>query len=171
MAGSTKALPRQPSPVMFRPTPELGAMVTAFAAARAVGINEAYKNLAALAAVGLDVRHYDLLTQMAALMTGRNAFVREALHVNAALLAAGRVDPRYAFDPDRTRFLITTVTDQVRGAGQAIRPEVVESLLVRLGFLKSPASAKASAFQQHGDATVDAEAQSEPQKIPIRITE
>lgn len=145
--------------------------MAAFAADRAVGINEAYKNLAALAAVGLDVRHYDLLAQMAALMPGRNAFVREALHVNAALLAAVRVDPRFAFDPDRIKFLLTTVTDQVRDAGQTIRPEVVESLLVRLGVLKSPAPAEASAFRQHGDATVDAEWPGEPEKIRIRTTE
>ena len=45
MAKSKNNPPRQPSPVMFRPTPELGAMVTAFAAERGVGINEMYKNL------------------------------------------------------------------------------------------------------------------------------
>ena len=146
-------------------------MVTGFAAERSLGINEAYKNLATLAAVGLDVRHYDLLNQMAVLMPGRNAFVREALHVNAALLAAVRVDPQFASDPDRTQFLLTTVMDQVRCAGQTIPPQVVESLLVRLGFRKPAASAKTSAFQQHVGATVDFEEPSERQKIPIRVTE
>ena len=143
--------------------------MTAFAAERGVGINEMYKNLAALAAVGLDARHYDVLNQMAVLMTGRNAFVREALHVNAALHAAVRVAPQFAFDPDRIKFLLSTVTDQVRGAGQTIRPEVVDSLLMRLGYLEAPG--QASAFQQHADSTVDAEEPTEPQKIPIRITE
>ena len=126
---------------MFRPPPDLGQTVAGFAAARAVGINEAYKNLATLAAVGLGVRHYDLLNQTAVLMPGRNAFVREALHVNAALLAAGRVAPQSASDPDRMTFLLSTVTDQVRPSGQTIRPEVVESLLVRLGIRKPAASA------------------------------
>ena len=169
MGKSKKTPPRQPSPVMFRPTPELGAMVTAFAAARGVGTNEMYKNLAALAAVGLDARHYDVLNQMVVQMTGRNAFVRQALHVNAALLAAVRVAPQFAFDPDRIKFLLTTVTDQVRGAGQTIRPEVVDSLLVRLGYLKAPG--QASAFQQYADSTVESEWSTEPQRIPIRITE
>lgn len=171
MPRSKKGTPKQPSPVMFRPTPELGQMVAGFAAERSLGINEAYKNLATLAAVGLDVRHYDLLNQMAVLMPGRNALAREALHVNAALLAAVRVDLQFASDPDRIKFLLSTVMDQVRSAGQTIRPEVVDSLLVRLGFQKPAASAKTPAFHQHGYDSIDAEEERKSENIPIRISE
>lgn len=154
--------------MMVRPPPELGQTVAGFAVAWAVGINEAYKNLATLAAVGLGVRHYDLLNQTAVVMPRRSVFVRVALHVNAALLAAGRVAPQSASDPDRMTFLLSTVTDQVRPSGQTIRPEVVESLLARLGHRAVPA--QAPAVRCRVDTRVDAGQPSEPEKVPIRIT-
>ncbi|MFM8270781.1 MAG: hypothetical protein ACKODX_00380, partial [Gemmata sp.] len=92
------------------------------------------KNLAALAAVGLDVRYYDLVAELAGRMSGLNPFVRAVLQINDALLAAVRVDPSYAFDPTRALFVIDTVRVRVVAAGGSMRVEVVRTLFARLGI-------------------------------------
>lgn len=160
---------KQGPPVTFRPGLELERLVAGIAGGRGVNINEAFKDLAALAAVGLDVGHYDLVSQLAGVMAGRNAFARAALRVRDALGGAIRVDPQFARDPNRTLFVIESVRGQVAEAGQALRPGVVEPLLARLGI----------PLPQPDDATEQPEPgfQSLPfgkppaEKVPIRLDE
>lgn len=130
----SKDPPKQGPPVAFRAGPDLSQLVAGYAGERQVSIHEAFKNLAALAAVGLDVRYYDLVAELAGRMSGLNPFVRAVLQINDALLAAVRVDPRYAFDPTRTLFVIDTVRGRVAAAGGSLRVEVERALRIRLGI-------------------------------------
>ncbi|HEY1187010.1 MAG TPA: hypothetical protein VGE74_05100 [Gemmata sp.] len=132
MAKSRKEKSKQEPPVAFRPGPELEHLVSAFASQRRIGVNEAYKHLAALAVVGLDGGYYDLLAQLAARMTGQNTFVRAAVQIHTALLAAVRVDPAHGREPQRMRFVIETVLEQVPGADEQGLREAVAPLFVRL---------------------------------------
>jgi hypothetical protein len=133
MARSRKGKAKQEPPVAFRPGPELERLVSGFASNRGIGINDAYKQLAALAVAGLDGGYYDLLSQLAARLTGQNAFVRAVVHVHTALAAAVRVDPLYASEPERMRFVIRTVLDQIPGADERALNRIAAPLLVRLG--------------------------------------
>lgn len=134
MAKKGKGRQKQGPPVTFRPGPELEQLVTGFAAARRLRPNEVFKNLAALAVAGLDVRYFDLMSHMAGRMTGSNAFVRAALHVNAAVLGAVRSEGRVRPDPERSVFVIGTVQEYVSNSGGTLPTEVVQGLLVQLGL-------------------------------------
>jgi hypothetical protein len=158
MTRSRKGKSKQGPPVAFRPGPELERLVGEFASSRGIGINDAYKQLAALAVVGLDVGFYDLLAHLAARLTGQNAFVRAVAHVQAALTAAVRVDPLYAREPERMRFVIKTVLDQVPGADERALNEIARPLLVRLGV-------------EGGGSTADVQAEEEEFKQTVRERE
>ena len=125
--------PKQGPPVAFRAGPDLSKLVAGYAAGWGVGAHEAFKDLAALAAVGLDVRHYDLVAASAAGTGGANAFVRAVLRISAGLVAAAEVDPKFARDPDRTLLLVRTVWGQLAAAGAAPPVEAARALLARVG--------------------------------------
>jgi hypothetical protein len=110
--------------VQFRPVPALAALVKAFAEDHGLALNEAYKDLAALAVVGLDGRFFALLNQMAAAMGGANAFVHACLHVHAALEGAARLrgTPIHA-EPERSLFVLGTVHDFLAGRQLEVQAE------------------------------------------------
>src|SRR5687767_6279601 len=87
-ARKTSAEPKPALPVAFRPGPDLGQLVGAFACRHTLNANAAYRDLAALAVVGLDNRHYTLLAQLAEVLVGDNTFVRACVSVHAALVGA-----------------------------------------------------------------------------------
>src|SRR4051794_9937138 len=70
--------------VQFRPVPRLSQLVRPLAEREGLGLNEAYRNLAALAAVGLDVRYYPLINQLAQATGGTSAFTQACLRVHDA---------------------------------------------------------------------------------------
>lgn len=82
---------KQGPPVAFRPGPDLEQMVRLYADEHKFGLPTAYKNLAALAVVGLDRRHTLLLMQLAASLVGDNTFSRACVYIHAALVAAGQL--------------------------------------------------------------------------------
>jgi hypothetical protein len=118
--------------VAFRPGPILDRLVADFASIRGIGVNDAYKQLAALAVLGLDAGYYDLLARLAARLSGPNAFVQAAVHVHTALAAAARVDPAQAREPARVRFAIKTVLEQLPDVDERVLTEIAKPLLVRL---------------------------------------
>jgi hypothetical protein len=159
MAKSRKEKPKQGPPVAFRPGPELEHLVAEFASNRGLGVNDAYKHLAALAVVGLDGGYYDLLARQAARLTGPNAFVRAVVHIHTALAAAARIDPQYAREPARMRLVIRTVLDQLPGADERVLTEVAGALLVRLGVQggSSPAGDREAEDEEPVQPTADRE--------------
>jgi hypothetical protein len=164
----SKDPPKQGPPVAFRAGPDLSQLVAGYAEERRVSIHEAFKNLAALAAVGLDVRYYDLVAELAGRMSGLNPFVRATLQINDALLAAVRVDPSYAFDPTRTVFVIDTVRVRVAAAGGNLRVEVVRSLFTRLGIQTSDTAGGETASEQTKFHSTDFD---QPEEVgQVRIT-
>jgi hypothetical protein len=163
----SKDPPKQGPPVAFRAGPDLSQLVAGYAEERQVSIHEAFKNLAALAAVGLDVRYYDLVAELAARMSGLNPFVRATLQINDALLAAVRVDPSYAFDPTRTVFVIDTVRVRVAAAGGSLRIEVVRSLFTRLGIQTPDAAGGEVASDETPFHSTDFGRQQETVKVRI----
>ncbi len=119
-----KAQPKQGPPVAFRPGSELEHLVGAFASKHQLGVHEAFKDLAALAIVGLDGRYFVFLNQMAAATGGVNAFVRACLHVHAALEGAARErGAPIQVDPERTRFILETVRDYLQSRGRQLEGE------------------------------------------------
>jgi hypothetical protein len=106
--------------VQFRPVPALSRMVKPLADSKGLALNEAYKNLAALAAVGLDVRYYDLVNQMAVAMGGVNAFVHACLKVYAALSGAAIAGRPYTVEPERSLFILDVVKEAVVGNGRQL---------------------------------------------------
>ena len=91
--GKSESPPKQGPPVAFRAGPDLSRLVAGYAAGWGVGVHEAFKNLAALAAVGLDIRYYDLVAASAAGSGGGNAFVRAVLRISAGLTSRRRRRP------------------------------------------------------------------------------
>ena len=134
MAKKGKGRQKQGPPVTFRPGPELEQLVTGFATARGLRPNEVFKNLAALAVAGLDVRYFDLMSHMAGRMTGSNTFVRAALHIRTALLGAVRSEGRVRPDPERSLFVTRTVQEYVSNSGGTLPAGVVQELAVQLGL-------------------------------------
>jgi hypothetical protein len=124
--------------VTFRPGAELGQIVSTFATDRGLAVTEAYRDLAALAVVGLDARYHQLLARMAVGMGGRNAFARAAVHVHTSFLGAMRVGADLLAEPARTIFLIDTVRAFVTSRGQLLPPEVTDLLLSRIGVQPAP---------------------------------
>lgn len=123
---------KQGPPIAFRPGAELAQLVATFAEARSLGEHEAYKNLAALAVVGLDVRHYELVAALAATQPGVNPFVRAVMRLSTAMTAVLNVDHRCAWDPIRTRFMAATVNQELRASG-GLSEELLRSLLASVG--------------------------------------
>jgi hypothetical protein len=159
--------PKQGPPVAFRAGPDLSQLVARYAGERQVSVHEAFKNLAALATVGLDVRYYDLVAELAGRMNGLNPFVRAVLQLNDALLAAVRVDPGYAFDPPRTAFVIDTVRVRVAAAGGSLRVEVVRELLTRLGIQTHSEVGNEPASEESAFHTTNYGRQKEEAKVRI----
>src|SRR5262245_11793630 len=129
--------------------------------------NEVYKNLAALAAVGLDVRHYDLLAHVAAVTPGRNPFVQATLSLSSTLAGAARVDPRFAYDPTRVLFLIQTAREQVAAVGQTLPVDVANSLLTRLG-INIATTDDETASGDHQYRAIDGTKQAERLRVSVR---
>jgi hypothetical protein len=128
---------KQESPIVFRPGPELKDLVTSFASRHRVSINEAFKFLSALAVVGLDVRCYDLIAHIGALLTGPNKFVRAAHYVNSALLGAAQIRGSIQF-ADRIVLIVRIARDVVEQRGASLPEELVQQLCARLGISYAP---------------------------------
>jgi hypothetical protein len=115
--------------VQFRPIPEFAQLVQAFARDHGLALGEAYKDLAALAIIGLDCRYFPLLNQMAKVMGGTNAVVHACLHVHAALRAAARVHGcKDLSEPLRTQFILETAAEVLALKEQSVQMD-------DLGFL------------------------------------
>jgi hypothetical protein len=127
--------------VQFRPVPALAQLVRSVAERHGLALNETYKNLAAMAVVGLDVRYFDLVAQMAAAMGGANAFVLACLQINATLNGAALAGQPYELEPDRSLFLLKLVKDFLEGSGRQL-PDL------DLWFLREQSGHGAAAAQQ-----------------------
>lgn len=167
MAKKGKGRQKQGPPVTFRPGPELEQLVTGLATARGLRPNEVFKNLAALAVAGLDVRYFDLMSQMAARMTGANAFVRAALHIHTALLGAVRTEGRVRPEPERSLFVIGMVRDYVSNTGGTLPTEVVQVLLVQLGLAGNAPPSDRTESEDAGFRSTEFGREKEVLKVPI----
>jgi len=116
---------KQEAPVLFRPGPDLGCRVQVFAEKRQIHLNLAFKNLAALAIIGLDHRHYDLIDQMADAMPGEHSFARACMQLSATLrgieLAHGGC-PLLA-EPERSQVMFDAVADFLATLGREAKTE------------------------------------------------
>jgi len=124
---------KQGPPIAFRPGVDLAQLVASYARSRNVSTNEMFKQLAALAAIGLDVRYYDLLAASASLVHGPNTFAKVTLRIHAALRAASQLDPKYTREPLRTKIVVHTVSIQVAEAEGTLPAELVHALLALVG--------------------------------------
>lgn len=161
--------PKQGPPVAFRPGAELAQLVTTFAGSRGVGEHEAYKHLAALAVVGLDVRHYDLVAALAATQPGVNPFVRAVLRLSTALTAVLNVDRRYAFDPLRTRFLAATVHQEL-GATGGLSDDLVRSLLAAVEPIPVDGGQTAGGEPEFQSTAHGGDRGKQKERVPVRRT-
>jgi hypothetical protein len=167
MSKKSQNKPKHDPPVMFRPGNDLGHIVAKFAASRGVGVNEAFKSLSALATAGLDLRYFDLLTEMAHCMGGRNAFVRAVLHILTALMGAAQAGVQLRRDADRSSFVINTVMQYVTASGCALRTEVVQSLRERLGLTIPVSSGDDHEFTNTGFQSTSYDETNEPPKVKV----
>jgi hypothetical protein len=118
---------KQGPPIAFRPGPELEQLVSRFASDRSLSVHEAFRDLAAVAVVGLDVRYFDLIAQMADGAGARNTFVRAVLRIYAELLGAERITGQFVWaEGDRARFVAQTVKNSVEARGGQVPLTVVE---------------------------------------------
>lgn len=106
--------------VQFRPPPTLAHLVRPFADRRGLALNEAYKDLAALAVVGLDVRYFDLVNQVALALGGANAFVQACLNIHSALKGAALKGQTLTLEPERSQFILKVVQDFVEDTGRQL---------------------------------------------------
>jgi hypothetical protein len=113
-----KTQPKQRPPIAFRPSPDLERLAVSFARDHRLGLNEAFKELAALALSGLDYRYYDLVRQLADVMGGTNALIRSCLHIRTTLdgasLATGHP---IQSEPERSKFILSIVREFLSGRG------------------------------------------------------
>jgi hypothetical protein len=113
-----KTQPKQRPPIAFRPSPDLERLAVSFARDHRLGLNEAFKELAALALSGLDYRYYDLVRQLADVMGGTNALIRSCLHIRTTLdgasLATGHP---IQSEPERSKFILSVVREFLSGRG------------------------------------------------------
>ena len=166
----SKEPPKQGPPIAFRAGPDLSQLVAGFAQSRRVSIHETFKNLAALAAVELDLRYYDLVAELAGRLNGLNPFVRAVLQIRDALLAAAQVDPRYAVDPVRTLFVIDTIRGKVAVSGGSLSVEVEHSLLARVGIRAGGTVAGEATSEEPEFHSTDFGRQKEAPKVKINRT-
>jgi hypothetical protein len=124
---------KQEPPIAFRPGPELAPTVAEFSRSRSVGEAECYKQLAALAMLGFDVRYYDLVAAMGANQTPSKTFVRNVFLLHTTLQTAIRINSQYVQEPFRTEFLIKSVDDQLKQNGTGLALEVAQVLLQAIG--------------------------------------
>lgn len=151
---------KQSPPVAFRPPPDLDRLVGNFCAARGRPVNETYKDLAALAVVGLDARYLDSIDQFAGCLAGPHAFVRAVLDLHSALTAVAAVDVNCRREPERTNRFISTLNERLTSLGQVYREEIFHALLVSLGL------------RGDDDETQESECKTEAKtKVPIRINQ
>jgi hypothetical protein len=106
--------------VQFRPIPALAQLVKPFADRHGVPLNELYKDLAALAIVGLDVRYFALLNQLAQAAGGANAFTHACLRVHAALSGAALAGQPLLSEPGRSLFVLRVVSAFLAGKGLTV---------------------------------------------------
>jgi hypothetical protein len=160
---------KQGPPIAFRPGAELAQLVATFAGSRGVGEHEAYKHLAALAVMGLDMRHYDLVAALAATQPGVNPFVRAVLRLSTALMAVLNVDGRYAHDPYRTRFLAATVHQELGGTG-GLPAELMRSLLAAVEPAPGDGGQTAGEEPEFQTTARGSGGETQKERVPVRLT-
>jgi hypothetical protein len=106
--------------VQFRPIPALAQLVKPLADRQGLALNEAYKDLAALAIIGLDVRYFGLVSQMALAMGGTNSFVHGCLQLHSALRGAAIAGRPLSSEPARSRFVLEVVSDCLADKGLTV---------------------------------------------------
>ncbi len=117
----TNGRQRQGPPLQFRPGPELGRLIDAFASEHALQPNEACKVLVSLAVNELDCRYYQLLRRLAEVMGGGGAFPQACSYVRASLEGARRFSGQpLQLDPDRAAFIVRTVREEVERKGHQV---------------------------------------------------
>jgi hypothetical protein len=112
--------PRRDAPIQFRPSSELGQLITGFAEKHRLDVSESCKCLLALAVTSMDCRFYDLVRQMADAMGGTSPFARSCIHVHTALAGAERRAP-FQDDSERALFILQTVRDNLATKGLQVR--------------------------------------------------
>ena len=78
------------SPVQFRPGSLLAALLADVAAKWSLSRNEAARRLAAMALYELDIRHYDLIAEVAKQMVGDRDFADSCERIHIELAATNR---------------------------------------------------------------------------------
>lgn len=112
-------------PVTFRPGPDLEQLVRPFVESHGLAPATAFKNLASLALIGLDRRHYPLVAQLAAVVVGDNAFSRACVYVQAALVGAAVLRDGLVVEeePRRSQFVFDVVRCCLRERGVEVKTE------------------------------------------------
>ena len=124
----SKTDPKQGPPFQFRPGAELESLVGAFASQHGLAVNEACKELVALAVTAMDARYYALMRQLAEAMGGANAFVRACVHVHGRVEGAALADPKYRYEPGRARMIVKVVEEFVEAKGRRLSEDSLNFL-------------------------------------------
>jgi hypothetical protein len=106
--------------VQFRPVASLAQLVKPFADRQGLGLNEAFKDLASLAIVGLDVRYFDLVSQLAQAIGGTNAFSHGCLQLFSAMKGAALAGRPLSGEPERSLFILSVVSDSLANKGLTV---------------------------------------------------
>lgn len=126
MAKQKAAPAAKSSPLLqFRATLDLEQLVRPFAERRGLTLSTAFKDLAGLAIIGLDYRHYPLVNQLATTMGGECAFAKACVYLHAALAGASlaRGGAVLYEEPARTQLVFDVVRDYLGTRGAEVTAE------------------------------------------------
>ncbi|MFO0823763.1 MAG: hypothetical protein U0792_11700 [Gemmataceae bacterium] len=112
-------------PVTFRPGPDLEQLARPFVERHGLPPAVAFKNLATLALIGLDRRHYPLVAQLAAAIVGDNSFSRACVYIQAALVGAAVLRDGLVVEeePRRSQFVFDVVRCCLSERGGEVKTE------------------------------------------------
>lgn len=111
--------------LQFRATMDLEQLVKPFAERNELTLSTAFKDLAGLAIIGLDHRHYPLVDQLATTMGGECAFAKACVYLHAALAGAALVRGGAVLyeEPARTQLVFDVVREYLGTRGVGVKAE------------------------------------------------
>ncbi|MFO0823773.1 MAG: hypothetical protein U0792_11755 [Gemmataceae bacterium] len=111
--------------LQFRATLDLEQLVRPFAERQGLTMSTAFKDLAGLAIIGLDHRHYPLVNQLATTMGGECAFAKACVYLHAALAGASlaRGGTVLYEEPARTQLVFDVVRDYLSTRGVGVKAD------------------------------------------------
>jgi hypothetical protein len=102
------------SPIVFRPGADIRRLVMDFASSNDLSLHAAFRNLASLAIIGLDVRHHAPMFRLSTGLGGEHAFGRACSYVLTALQGFELAhDGQSLTEPERSRVVSIIISQHL----------------------------------------------------------